>query len=207
MIGRLSGKYESNNDIACISGGEGDMGGRSYGIHQFSSLMGVADNFAAWLADKYQFGYIHQYQAGSELFSRAWQDIAAQYPIDFEEAQHEYCIEQYYDPAIGLLAVAGFHVEKHSIAMQEVILSRAVQYGCGYIVEMFEDACKSIGYENLSYVDDVSFDEQMIKAIYLNVCKSEEWTSGSPALREGLYARFESECEDALTILKVGEIT
>jgi len=204
MIGRLSGKYESNNDIACVSGGEGDLGGISYGIHQLSSAMGVADAFAKWWADLNEFtfsGILAQYQAGSELFSRAWQDIATEYPIDFEEAQHEYCIEQYYNPAIGLLALAGFHVEKHSIAMQEVVLSRSVQYGCGYIVEMFEDACKSLGYENLSYVDDIAFDEQMIKAIYLTVCKSEEWTSGSPGLREGLYARFDSECADALNML------
>jgi len=85
--------------------------------------------------------------------------------------------------------------------MRDVVWSRAVQYGTGYIVEMFTDAVKSLGYPNLSYVDDARFDADMIKAVYLNVCSTPEWTSGSPALRRGLYSRFKNECNDALEML------
>ena len=87
--------------------------------------------------------------------------------------------------------------------MKDVVWSRAVQYGPYQIVEMFDDACTIVlgGKFNLSYVDAKYFDELMIKAIYLEVCSTPEWTNGSPSLREGLYARFRNECEDALAML------
>jgi hypothetical protein len=53
----------------------------------------------------------------------------------------------------------------------------------------------------MTYVDDKWFDKAMIKAIYLDVCSTDEWTSGSPSLRFGLYRRFKQECEDALSKL------
>ena len=82
--------------------------------------------------------------------------------------------------------------------MKDVVWSRAVQYGAGNIGEMFAEACEKLGYPNLSYVDDSSFDADMIKAIYLKVCSTPAWTNGSPALRQGLYSRFERECSEAL---------
>ena len=83
-----------------------------------------------------------------------------------------------------------------------------MQYGTGNIVEMFETACHRMyneanddysGYPNLSYVDDARFDYDLIRAIYLAVCKTPEWTAAS--CRDGLYNRFESECAEALAML------
>ena len=71
------------------------------------------------------------------------------------------------------------------------------------ILEMFITACNKLGYPNLSYVDAKEYDKRMIKAIYLDVCSTSEWTSGSPTLRQGLYRRFNSECADALAKLEV----
>lgn len=204
MLGTLSEKYESNGDIACISTGENDLGGRSYGKWQLATNVGAVDSFLRWLGENGHgeaFGIykmLSQFLPGSDEFSEAWKQIAEEMPELFEQVQHDYIQFAYYEPAVNALAEADWHIENHHEVMEDVVWSRAVQYGAGQIVEMFQQACVQLGYPNLSYVDSKYFDEQMIKEIYLKVCHTPEWTNGSPGVREGLYARFESECADAL---------
>ena len=202
-LGSLSAKYESNGNPGTVSTGYGDAGGVSYGTYQLSSAMGAAQSFVNWLLNQghYCGTILSKWRPGAREFSADWRFCAANYP-EFGDLQHDYIKYAYYDPAVAKLRRAYFNIEKHHEVMRDVIWSRAVQYGTGYIVEMFEDACKSLGYPNLSYVDAPNFDAEMIKAIYLNVCKTPEWTSGSPSLRSGLYARFENECADALARLR-----
>ena len=205
MLGDLSKKYESSGDPGAISSGYGDAGGKSYGMYQFSSTMGVVDNYIKWLRDKgYWFGEeLAKYTVGSSYFDDAWRFLAnSDNRGDFERSQHDYAKVIYYDRACSILADAGYHIEKHSKAMKDVVWSRAIQYGPYQINQMFDEACCSVlGYFNLSYVDDIAFDKSMIEAIYLEVCSTPGWTNGSPSLREGLYARFRNECADALNML------
>lgn len=200
MLGDLSKKYESNGDPAAISTGIGDLGGKSYGMYQMSSELGVVEGFLKWGRYRgYGFAFeLGKYVVGSKDFDRRWKFYAKQFPASFTEAQHKFIKERYYDIAKKLLNDAMYDLDNHTEVMQDVVWSRAVQYGPYQIVEMFTEACKSLGYPNLSYVDDRAFDYNMIEAVYQNVCKSEEWTNGSPALREGLYARFDAECAEAL---------
>ena len=205
MLGDLSKKYESNGNPGTISSGYGDAGGKSYGMYQFSSTMGVVDNYVKWLRDKgYWFGEeLAKYTVGSSYFDDAWRFLAnSDNRGDFERSQHDYAKVIYYDRACSILADAGYHIEKHSKAMKDVVWSRAIQYGPYQINQMFDEACCGVlGYFNLSYVDDIAFDKSMIEAIYLEVCSTPGWTNGSPSLREGLYARFRNECADALNML------
>ena len=204
MLGDLSKKYESNGDAGTISSGYGDAGGKSYGMYQFSSTMGVVDKYVKWLQDNgYWFGdELARYTVGSNNFDDAWKWLAnSDNKGDFAKSQHEYTKAMYYDKACVALLNCGYIVNRHSKAMKDVVWSRAVQYGPYQVPEMFDEACKSLGFPNLSYVDHINFDEQMIKAIYLDVCSTPAWTNGSPGLREGLYSRFENECADALKML------
>ena len=205
MLGDLSKMYESNGNPGTISSGYGDAGGKSYGMYQFSSTMGVVDNYIKWLRDKgYWFGEeLAKYTVGSSYFDDAWRFLAnSDNRGDFERSQHDYAKVIYYDRACSILADAGYHIEKHSKAMKDVVWSRAIQYGPYQINQMFDEACCGVlGYFNLSYVDDIAFDKSMIEAIYLEVCSTPGWTNGSPSLREGLYARFRNECADALNML------
>ncbi|MBQ8691295.1 MAG: hypothetical protein IJ516_05675 [Phascolarctobacterium sp.] len=200
MLGDLSEKYESNGDPAAISTGIGDLGGKSYGMYQFSSELGVVEDFLKWAhVRNYSFAWdLMQLPVGSKAFDNAWKACADRFPKGFTQAQHLYIKEKYFDEAKDLLRAAMYDLDNHTEVMQDVVWSRAVQYGPYQIVEMFTEACKSIGCPNLSYVDDRAFDYNMIEAVYQNVCKTEEWTNGSPALREGLYARFDAECAEAL---------
>lgn len=200
MIGKLSERYESSGDPGCVSDGWGDAGGVSYGCYQLSSVAGSAQSFVDWLTAGGS-GYACRFdglEPGTDEFSEAWRQLAADDPDGFARAQHDYIQYAYYEPAADILARAGWHVNNHHYVMRDVLWSRAVQYGTGNILEMFNEACRLMGHPNLSYIDDMRFDADLIRVIYLRVCRTEEWTDGSPALRDGLYARFESECQDAL---------
>lgn len=202
MLGDLSKKYESNGNPAAISTGIDDLGGKSYGMYQLSKNMGVLADFLLWAEKKgYAFVFKLYGQYGQDSFDAEWVKCATEYEHAFSDAQHQYIKERYYDVAKELLKEAMYDLDNHSEVMQDVVWSRAVQYGPYQIVEMFTEACKILGHPNLSYVDSRDFDFNMIEVIYLEVCKSEEWTNGSPALREGLYARFKAECADALARL------
>lgn len=205
MLGDLSKRYESNGNPGCISSGLGDAGGKSYGMYQMSSRMGVVDDYIQWLHNNgYWFGAnLAEHPVGSIAFDGMWHWLAySANRNDFAESQHNYIRDTYYKPAVAALRDAMYDVEgKHNSVMRDVVWSRAVQYGSGNIVEMFVEACNKLGYPNLSYVDDKAYDKAMIKTVYLDVCSTREWTNGSPALREGLYSRFNSECLDALAQL------
>jgi hypothetical protein len=204
-LGDLSQGYESNGDPGRISDGWGDAGGKSYGSYQLSSEQGSVADYIKWLRrNGYWFAEnLAEHPVGSYGFDRTWYALAdGPNRKDFERSQHDYIKTMYYDPAVAALKAAMYDVEgKHSMTMRDVVWSRAVQYGAGQIVEMFTEAAKVLGYPNLSYVDDKSFDKAMIPAIYLYVCSTPEWTNGSPSLRPGLYNRFCNECKDALTRL------
>ena len=204
-LGDLSAKYESNGDCGSVSNCSGDAGGTSYGCYQFATNAGVPQAFVAWLqsiGNQYGDTLANAGDAGSDGFNQAWQNIANNDSDTFFQLQHDYVKSVYYDTAVEELRNNNYNINNHNEVMKNVIWSRAVQYGTGNIVEMFTDAVHSLGYDNLSYVDSADYDANMIKAIYLNVCSTPEWTNGSPDLREGLYNRFQNECNDALAMLE-----
>nr|DAQ48174.1 MAG TPA: chitosanase [Bacteriophage sp.] len=208
MIGELSKEYESNGDIGAISSGYNDAGGKSYGMYQLASAVGSVDAFIQWGMGQDRFRWMAEglgkYEVGSYLFDNEWTYLANNCYEDFYAYQHEYIVHEYYDVSVELLRGAYFNIEKHSETMKDVIFSRAVQYGVGNIVEMFEDALKlmedKLGLElsNLSYVDEKRFDYDLITSIY-DVCMSYEWNHS--ALRDSLNMRFESEKEKAIRML------
>lgn len=212
MLGDLSKLYEVGyyGSCATISTGWGDAGGKSYGLYQLSSTAGSVRSFINWLCNN-NFDYysrLSQYAICSEDFDNEWRQIAYEDEENFSLLQHQYIKTIYYDEAVDVLRDNYFNIENHSEIMKDVIWSRAVQYGVGNILEMFLEALSHFECDNynLSYIDSKYFDEELIRHIYLDVCKTPEWTNGSPALREGLYQRFESECEDALAALEEEKI-
>ena len=210
MLGDLSASYESNGDPAEVSSGINDPGGISYGAYQFASNMGVPQDFVTWLQNHTSLQWardygdsLAKYAVNSEEFKAEWHELGTVDRGGFLQLQHEYTKEKYYDKAVSLLRAAYFNAEKHSQIMQDVIWSRAVQYGIGNIVEMFEDALAYIpGYAdnwNLSYVDEKRFGWDLINGIY-EVCMTEEWNNTSN--RQSLNRRYASERQDALSALE-----
>lgn len=219
----LARKYESGGDPGCVSVGDGDLGGISYGLYQLSSAAGSVRTFLAYCrtypnAALANYGAVLEgHPVNSPAFVAAWREIGATDPDGFAELQDGYATRVYYDAAAAALNEAGYDVAGKSAALQAVLFSRAVQYGSGVMVELFEHAVRRIGYPNLTYVDDPAFDAAMIEAIYdflLEECAAayptvngnyhspQDWVNGSESVvKNGLRNRFANEKNDALALL------
>lgn len=216
MIGDLSAKYESNGNPGAISTGEGDLGGKSYGCYQLALRAGAVECFQQWLKETgHTYGQtLGTLQAGSSAFDQLWVDIASVDSENFKQLQYDYISFAYYEPAVELLQGNDFIVEKHMEIMKDVIWSRAVQFGAGNIVELFTEAVIRMGHPNLSYVDAVAFDGDLITNIYdflIEECDNavlnenglyhspKDWANGSyDVVKIGLRNRFEQERNEAL---------
>lgn len=170
-------------------------------MYQFSSNAGTLRQYIQWLCDNnWWFGQeLEKYDLCSESFDSAWKWLADTNYDDFVRSQHDFIKATFYEPAIQDLADNYWHIENHHEIMKDVVWSRAVQYGPGNILDMWNEACSAMGYPNLSYIDADNFDESLIRKIYLVVCSSEEWNNGP--YRESLNQRFTDECRNALNQL------
>ena len=85
-IGVISAKYEAGGwNPGRVSSGNGDHGGVSYGMPQFSTTQGSAQSFVNWLKQKNPeignaFG---NYSPGTTEFTNVWKNVAAQYGDTF----------------------------------------------------------------------------------------------------------------------------
>ena len=224
-IALLARKYESNGDPACVSSGEGDIGGISYGLYQLSSAVGSVKEFVAWLSEYPKPEYanygklLSMNEVNSKAFITDWKNIGYIDSGGFGMLQDEYIKEMYYEKASKLLCRENFCADKHTDAMRAVILSRAVQNGPSGCVNVMKNALplidKGKGW-NLSYIDDKFFDGETIAAIYdflIGECDSaaeysdgiwrsaQHFCKGSRSVIDGLRNRFVREKADALALL------
>ncbi len=143
-VAALARKYESSGDPACIADNAGDLGGKSYGLYQFASKVGVVDDFVKWLCD-YPDAALANYgkvlaahTVNSEGFVKQWRELGTIDPGNFGRLQDEYVKAKYYDVAADKLLTKKFDVNKHTDALKAVVLSRAVQNGATGCVNIFD---------------------------------------------------------------------
>ena len=209
-LGDLSVSYESNGNPGCVSSGAGDLGGISYGASQLASNAGSVDAFIEW--DINQGGFyadyansLNQYDVNSDAFIDEWKSLVETDCNGFLQMQHDYIKSKYYDKACRYLENEGFHADNHSNALKDVIWSRAVQYGPGNVVDLFNQELSYVpGYTeewNLSWVDALRFDYDLIVGIYESN-KSDEWISSLLGydVRQGVYNRMDNEKQEALAM-------
>ncbi|MDR3560744.1 MAG: hypothetical protein P4N41_15725 [Negativicutes bacterium] len=194
-LGDLSAKYESNGDPGAVADSAEDAGGASYGAYQFATNAGVPQDFVDWLL-RQDYSLVKTLTdagaPGTQEFDAAWRQVAQEDHDGFLELQRQYVQQKYYQPAVDALSGINFNVDGRSEALRQVVWSAAVQYGPGWVAELFKEA--SAGDPN--QCDDAT----LITKIY-EVRASDDWTSGSPELRPSLRDRFASECDDALAML------
>lgn len=221
-ITSVSKQYESSGDCSTVSTGSGDLGGISYGSYQLSSNAGSVDSFLDF-AQNYpndalaNYGRtLAQYEVNSQEFINTWEEIGQSDPDGFGELQDAYAMEVYYNPSCIKLQENYYNVSTKSIAMKACVFSRAIQYGSGNMVELFNNACQRLGYDNLSYVDDARFDYNMIASVYdflIDECDNSyqtsnglyhspnDWCNGSWDVICGLRNRFINEKSQLLNML------
>ncbi len=167
-LGSISAKYESNGNPATISGGS-DSGGVSYGAYQFSSKAGVPLTFANWCiysgegivtGTRLVAAYRLDEQSYSTHFNTEWTNIASEDSQGFLVLQHKYVKAQFYDVMVSKLSArySDFNIENYSMALKNVIWSRAVQHGVN----------SSVLFDAIDGLGGVSgrTEEELIRAMY-----------------------------------------
>ena len=184
----LARRYESNGNPAAI--------GHGYGLYQFTNS--TVREFVKWLKnypDDDLANYGRVLDDNHKDFDATWTKLGTVDPGHFAQLQDEFALENYYNAAAKLFAKDNFHFGKHSLQMQAVIFARAIQNGIFGALELFRRACP---YPNLSYVDDMSFDKQMIAAVYDYLISNPTYGLGDAKLADALRNRFAHEKADAL---------
>lgn len=194
-IGFVSAKYETGGyNGGAVSSGNGDYGGISYGIPQFSTKTGSADSFVNWLkkTNPDMGNYFGNYKAGSNEFSNAWKTVYSKYGDDFSNIQTEYAFENFVKP-LGDLAKEKTGVDyTRSPALKELLYSTAIQFGSG-----------SLGLSALGNVTAGMSDTDIINASYDKKISDYKnfFKSSSPSVQESVKNRFINERNDVLALV------
>lgn len=192
-VGTISAKYEAGGFNGGIVSPGTDYGGVSYGIPQFSSKAGTADNFVNWLKQNNpEIGnYFGNYKAGSAEFTNAWKKAYADYGDTFSEIQMSYAYDTIALP-LAKLAQEKFDIDyTRSPALQELVYTTALQFGPGSL------GLSALGNvtADMSDVDiiNASFDKKI--ANYKSYFKS-----SSAQIQEAARVRFGNERNDILAL-------
>lgn len=184
----LARRYESNGNPAAV--------GHGYGLYQFTPT--TVRQFVTWLKnypDDALANYGRVLDDKHKDFDATWAELGTVDPGHFGELQDEFALGNYLYAADLLFAKDNFHVSKHSLQMQAVIFARAIQHGVFGAIELFRRACP---HPNLSYVDDMSFDRELIAAVYDYLIANPTYGLSDSKLGDALRNRFIREKADAL---------
>lgn len=205
-LGALSERYEcGDRGPGAVSTGQNDPGGVSYGLYQLSSRTGTCAAFMAAEGRRWRARFADR-MPGSEAFSQLWQDIAAEEPDAFAEAQRAFIERTHYRPAIEAVKTAtGFDLDRRPVAVCDAAWSTAVQHG-GAACILIDATRQTLA---LTQEHDPDFDRRLIEAIYdarsayvMKVAERPRVSEGQRALlRSVVRNRFVAERRDALALL------
>ena len=205
-LGLLSRYYETgktNTDAqaaAMISTVAGDPGGKSYGAYMFASKTGTVESFVNWcrtaatntaiydIGDRLYRAYYSNGAGCGPLFDQAWLEIAADYGSAFFTAQEAFSKSQIYDKAISLITSSSsgyyFDIDNYSVALKNVIWSRAVHHGPSGAASIVTDAFASLG----GFANQAERD--IIMAIYAQSGKVVDDHNGAEKMSGSLAAKY-----------------
>lgn len=194
-LGYISSKYEVGGwNPGRISSGSGDYGGVSYGIPQFSTKTGSADNFVSWLkkTNPDMGRYFGDSKAGTTAFSNAWGTATSKYGDRFGELQTQYAYDSFVKPLITLAKSKTGVDYTRSPALMELAYSTAIQFGGG-----------GLGLAALGNVTSDMADKDVINASYDKKINnvSSFFKSSSQNVQNSVKNRFSNERNDILSLL------
>lgn len=209
-IGTLSGRFESGSDgIAAI--GYDKTGGTSYGKYQIASRTGTMDSFISFLDKNAPELAQELKQAGpantgskNGAMPEAWKTIAAREPEKFETLQHNFIMQQHFEPAMAKLAnLTGLDQSKLSNTMQEVLFSTAVQHGPSGAGRILARAFERVGMDNFNTTNTTKAakaEEMVIKQVY--TIRSGQFQSSTSQVQAAVKSRLQTEMQMALNMAR-----
>lgn len=194
-LGSISAKYEAGGfNGGAVSSGNGDYGGISYGIPQFSTKSGSADNFVSWLkkVNPNMGSVFGNTKAGTTDFTNAWKNAYSKYGDDFSSLQTQYAFENYAKPLADLAKQKTGVDYTRSPALQELVYSTALQFGSG-----------NLGLSALGNVNSNMSDTDIINASYDNKISNYKsyFKDSSSNVQESVKNRFKNERNDILSLV------
>lgn len=211
-LGDLSKEYESGKaGPGTISSGRGDPGGRSYGVHQFSSRYEIGHEFVRSPEAKAFWPMFKGLTPVTEKFDQAWGKVAKDNPAAFEEAQRKFGKRYYLDSVTGIVRRGtGLDIDKMSTTIKDVVWSTANQHGenttlVNDAVALADAAARKGGFTRGTQ----RYEEELINRIYdLRVAHFRKKYRGAkdPDSRRTFYNVFKNrlvnERKDALQMLR-----
>jgi DNA-binding phage protein len=195
-VGILAREYESSNNPGAINPHDDTEGRHSYGAYQFYGG-GIVQEFVSWLCTSANTEYVaigkqlSQYTPSSDGFDGQWIQMAKGSPAVFLQAQTDFATLTFYDPAVAELKVIGFDATTRSNAIQNVIMSAAIQFSAGEVPTLFQQSIQL----TIAAKFDPGNDEFLIKHIY-HIKQTDPWLKNDLRLIE----RVQSEGPDALIL-------
>ena len=195
-LGILSEKYEGGGP-GSISTGDGDpVGGISYGQFQLATNTGSVAAFVEYLLSRDDYGrdygnLLVRFAPGTVEFSAEWLALAETDPEGFAALNEDYVRPRYFDAACIVAGAFGIDTDNMPDALKAVLFSNAIQHGPENAGELLYLSCDPDPAE-------------WIRKIYDTKISDPDWSSGAPALRPGLFARWENEKQDAIALLNGG---
>ena len=194
-VGMISAKYEAGGyNGGMVSSGQGDYGGVSYGIPQFSTNTGSADEFVSWLKQNHSNigNYFGNYKAGTTEFTNAWKKAYADFGDTFSDIQVDYAYNKFAVPLAKLAQQKTGIDYTRSPALQELVYTTALQFGSG-----------SLGLSALGNVTSDMSDADIINASFDKKIANYKsyFKSSSASVQESARNRFTNERNDILALV------
>jgi len=202
-LGELSEKYESGKDGShAISSGEEDLGGKSYGKYQMTSMHnGKAGGTAQEFVNSEGFPWKDEFKgltAGSKEFDTQWEKVADEHPEEFAKLQDKFIYDSHYVPVAKSVKEHGLDADKQSKTLQQVFWSTGVQHGPN--TDVVKKAVGKLKTEKRFDPSAEEFEADLIDAIYEE--RKTRFESYSEKKQQVLRNRFDREKRDALNALK-----
>jgi hypothetical protein len=188
-LGSVSAQFESSGNYGAVSTGVGDNGGKSYGIFQLSSKVGSLNSF---LASSQYAGQFSGLAPGSPQFDEKWKSLGND--PGFAQEQLKYGQDKYYKPALENLAGMGIDLSKRSQAVQELVMSTAVQYGPAN-----NKLSRVLQGKDLSTLSDAEIINLVQKSKAENI--KGDFSSSSDDVQRGVLNRIERERKTLLELV------
>ena len=195
-IGYVSmvGEVGINGHAGFISTGEGDAGGKSYGLSQFTSKGGgaSANAFVKWLKKYYpEMGKNFEGvgKAGTESFDKAWKKTYEENKDTFGTVQMEYTGKNYVEPFVDK-AKNEFGVDFYSTrALTEYAYSTTVQFGVNGAMQVARNAGINSSMSELEILEKCTEEKKASVGTY-------KFLGCSQSVRNSVYNRFTREYKE-----------
>ncbi len=194
-LGQTSRRYETGRRGAgTVSSGQGDLGGKSYGLYQLSSAAGTLDEYLAQSAYASRFAGL---VPASAAFDRRWRELARSEP-GFADDQHAFIERSHYRPQLAALRAAGLDLEGRGPAVQDAVWSTAVQFR-DLTPRIFVDGLRE-RYGDAAQAATLG-DAQIVEAVQdYKLRHTERLFRSSPRLWDALAQRARNEKRDLLAL-------